>query len=369
MQILSTLIPSLGLFAQLSSAAYTLEDDYGTSNSFFDKFNFFTDKDPTNGYVSYVDRSTASSGGLIKSGNSIYVGVDTNNTASKPGRQSVRLESTNTYNHGLVILDLNHMPGSVCGTWPAFWMLGSSWPNNGEIDIIEGVNDQSSNQFTLHTSDGCSIDNTGLSGSVQTSNCYVQASDQSENAGCAITSSSDSSYGDGFNGNGGGVYATEWTGDAINVWVFPNSSIPSDISSGSPDPSGWGTPSARFAGNCDIDSHFNDLQIVFDITFCGDWAGETFSSGTCSSKGSSCESYVQNNPSAFTESYWGINSLKVYQDSSSSKRRTHPHAAAHVRHGADEPISDPNAKRDQSYVRSAPRPTWKHRRDRYKHGQ
>lgn len=42
MQILSTLVPSLGLFAQLSAAAYTLKDDYGTSDSFFDKFNFFT---------------------------------------------------------------------------------------------------------------------------------------------------------------------------------------------------------------------------------------------------------------------------------------------------------------------------------------
>lgn len=42
MHILSTLLPALGLFAQLSVAAYTLRDDYGTTNSFFDKFNFFT---------------------------------------------------------------------------------------------------------------------------------------------------------------------------------------------------------------------------------------------------------------------------------------------------------------------------------------
>ncbi|KAJ5086079.1 hypothetical protein N7532_010850 [Penicillium argentinense] len=369
MRILSTLVPSLCLFAPLAAAGYTLKDDYGTSDSFFDKFNFFTGKDPTNGYVSYVDRSTAQSGGLIKSGSSVYVGVDTVNTASDPGRSSVRLESTNTYDHGLVILDLNHMPGSVCGSWPAFWMLGSNWPNNGEIDIIEGVNDQTSNQFTLHTGDGCSIDSSGFSGTVQTSNCYVEASGQSENAGCAITSSSDSSYGGGFNKNGGGVYATEWTGDAISVWVFSNSSVPSDITSGTPNPLGWGTPSAKFAGSCDIDSHFKELQIVFDITFCGDWAGETWSSGSCASKDKSCKSYVQNNPSAFAESYWGINSLKVYQDSSSSKRDIHSHAAAHIRQGAGEPISYPNVGRNSSNVRFVARPTWKHRRDRYKHGQ
>jgi len=42
MHVLSTLILSLGLFAHLSAAAYTLLDDYGTSDSFFDKFDFFT---------------------------------------------------------------------------------------------------------------------------------------------------------------------------------------------------------------------------------------------------------------------------------------------------------------------------------------
>lgn len=144
----------------------------------------------------------------------------------------------------------------------ASWMVGSNWPNNGEIDIIEGVNSQSANQMTLHTGDGCSIVPLGFSGTLDTSNCYVEAPGQSANAGCAIESNSGSSYGYGFNQAGGGVYATEWTGDAINIWFFPNSSVPSDIRNGKPNPLGWGLPSARFAGACDIDSHFKDLQIV-----------------------------------------------------------------------------------------------------------
>jgi hypothetical protein len=116
--------------------------------------------------------------------------------------------------------------------------------------------------MTLHTSDGCSIDPTGFSGSLLTSNCYVQASGQDNNAGCGIQATSSNSYGAGFNGAGGGVYATEWTGNAISIWFFPRSSIPGDISSGNPNPSSWGIPAARFAGNCDIDSHFTDMQIV-----------------------------------------------------------------------------------------------------------
>lgn len=42
MQLFSALLPTVGLLAQVSSAAYTLRDDYGTTDSFFDKFNFYT---------------------------------------------------------------------------------------------------------------------------------------------------------------------------------------------------------------------------------------------------------------------------------------------------------------------------------------
>jgi len=363
----STFLPALGLFAQLSIAGYTLMDDYGTDTSFFDMFDFYTETDPTNGYVNYVDSSTASSDGLIgASGSSVYMGVDHTNVASGNGRNSLRLTSKNSYTEGLVILDLGHMPASTCGTWPAFWMLGSNWPNNGEIDIIEGVNQGTTNQMTLHTSDGCSISNSGFTGTLDTGNCYVEASGQSANSGCAIVNTDESSYGDGFNNADGGVYATEWTGDAINIWYFANASIPSDISSGSPNPSGWGTPAASFSGDCDISSHFSNLQIVFDITFCGDWAGDVWSSSSCSSYASTCDSYVQNNPSAFEGTYWSINSLKVYQESSSSsssmhdevpQAQGHGHAAAHA-----------NSRRTAHHIRPAPRPAWKHRRDGYKHG-
>ncbi|CAG7949109.1 unnamed protein product [Penicillium nalgiovense] len=318
MHVLSTILPALGLLTQVSSGAYTLRDDYGASDSFFDKFNFFTDTDPTNGFVSYVDRSTASRNGLINTGNGVYIGVDHSNTATRPGRQSVRLESTATYKHGLVILDLAHMPSSTCGTWPAFWMLGPNWPNNGEIDIIEGVNEQTQNHVALHTSNGCTINNGGFTGNLEAPNCYVQAPGQSANSGCVIQDGSTQSYGTGFNNVGGGVYATEWTGSAISVWFFPSYAVPADISSGNPNPAAWGTPSARFAGDCNIDSKFNDLQIVFDITFCGDWAGSVWGSSSCASRARSCIDYVQNNPTAFQESYWRVRSLKVYQDGASS---------------------------------------------------
>lgn len=322
MSLISVLITFL--FIGSSSAGWVLEDDYSTSN-FFDMFSFWTSSDPTHGFVDYVSQSDAQSAGLISTdSNGVYIGVDYKNQAPN-GRQSVRITSNKAYNAGtLVVLDLAHMPGGICATWPAFWTVGPNWPAGGEIDIIEGVHMQTTNDMTLHTADGCSISNTGLfSGSIGTDNCYVDAAGQSTNAGCQIDTPNTATYGSGFNANGGGVYAMEWTTEAISVYFFQRGSIPSDISSGSPNPSGWGTPVAQFSGSCDIPSFFSDNQLVFDNTFCGDWAGATWStSGCASTQYPTCESFVQNNPSAFQNSYWQINSLQVFSETSGNDAST-----------------------------------------------
>ena len=42
-------------------------------------------------------------------------------------------------------------PASGMGYWPAFWLLGpGSWPEHGEIDVVEDVNALSSHSGTLH---------------------------------------------------------------------------------------------------------------------------------------------------------------------------------------------------------------------------
>jgi len=146
---------------------------------------------------------------------------------------------------------------------------GPDWPNNGEIDIIENVNSATTNAMTLHTSSGCSVNgnNTSFTGTLSTSNCDVNAADQGNNVGCGIQSYDTQSYGSGFNANGGGVYATEWTSSGISIWFFGPGVIPADISnnnspSSNPNPAAWGKPTARFEGACAIDSHFRNMQIV-----------------------------------------------------------------------------------------------------------
>jgi hypothetical protein len=59
---------------------------------------------------------------------------------------SVRLSINEQWGQGLIIADFVEMPHG-CGVWPAFWTVGKNWPNDGEIDIIEGVNTQSNVRF------------------------------------------------------------------------------------------------------------------------------------------------------------------------------------------------------------------------------
>ena len=320
---------ALGIAAAASLAApaqaqaqYSLSTTYDMTN-FFTSFDFFTEKDPTKGFVEYVDRATAEQQALIGYGgasgsanSSIIMGVDHKTLNPANGRRSVRVTSQKSFTHGLFLADIAHMPGNICGVWPAYWMFGPNWPSSGEIDIIEGVNTQATGAVTLHTSPGCTMTNTGASASTKLKSADCGGGNAS--GGCGQQTADVQNYGDGFNDVRGGVYATEWTSDHIAVWFFQRTAIPADIASGQPNPAAWGPPAAHFLGGqgCDIDSHFANNQLVFDTTFCGDWAGNAdvwAADATCSAKAASCNDYVANHPADFQDAFWEINSIKVYE--------------------------------------------------------
>lgn len=73
-----------------------------------------------------------------------------------------------------------------------------------------------------------------------------------------------------------------------------------------------------------MDDHFRNLKIIFDTTFCGDWAGNTWNQTSCGSLAPTCEEYVSKNPEAFAEAYWAVNTLQVFQDDGSSNSTDAP---------------------------------------------
>ncbi|KAG6163332.1 hypothetical protein E4U11_001999 [Claviceps purpurea] len=309
--------------------AYALATSYA-GEALLSGFNWFDAPDPSHGFVSYQSRPNAEARGLYSVDEStgvVRLGVDhTNVLPLSGGRPSIRLESKETYTHGLFVADFLHMPPSQCGLWPAFWSYGPNWPNDGEIDLIEGANDQHLNILSAHTSAGCTLSKNLESKALtppRTANCDVGTL----NVGCAYDAPAKdtSSYGDGFNAAGGGVYAMEWDSEYIKIWHFARSQIPRDIKTKKPDPKTWGLPDAIFGGDsCDVDKYFKDMSLVININFCGDWGNAVWGkTDGCGKYASTCSEFVAKNPSAFSNAYWDIRYIDAYE-----KKTERPYSSA-----------------------------------------
>jgi len=118
--------------------------------------------------------------------------------------------------------------------------FGPNWPTAGEIDIVEGINDQANNQMTLHsgTSHSCTLNATSskktFTGHVLGTNCNTTAT---SNAGCSTLDTNAYSFGYGFNAVQGGVFALLWdTSAGMSTWHFARDGIPGDITNKTPMP-------------------------------------------------------------------------------------------------------------------------------------
>ena len=87
---------------------------------------------------------------------------------------------------------------------------------------------------------------------------------------------------------------------------------------------------SRYAGLCSTSRYTGrhsryagSQSLVFDIMLCGQAAGPAFAAA-CPGKGKGetstgqCIDFVRNNPSAFSDAYWLINSVIVYSNGTSS---------------------------------------------------
>ncbi|KAJ3531983.1 hypothetical protein NM688_g7492 [Phlebia brevispora] len=307
----SVIVLLVALLPNALAIQYSIDDSY-VGTDFLSAFVHEAIDDPSHGRVNYVNESTALAENLTyANGDTLIMRADywTVLDPDGPGRDSVRIRSLKTYTQHAIIFDIRHMPQG-CGTWPAAWEVnGTEWPSGGEVDILEGVNDVSPDQITLHTNPGCTMPS-GLNMTGTPGNTDCEGSD-----GCGVQAPTQNSYGPPFNENGGGWYAMERTDDFIRVWFFPrDGDVPSDVSNSSStiDTDNWGEPTAYFPNTqCDIVDMFSGENIVINLTFCGDWAGTVYSSSGCPGD---CVDYVNENPSAFVNAYWDIASCLDVQN-------------------------------------------------------
>jgi hypothetical protein len=154
------------------------------------------------GTVNYVDRDQALADNILRlEDDYVYLGSAHDRYSGVP--HSLRLETVETFNHGLFIFDVFHMPDTP-GTWPALWTVAypwpendQSWPTGGEIDIMEGVNGYGTNMMTFHTTPNCWL----LSASP--SNC----NEGGANIGCVTRATGKGTFGPSFNAMNGGIQA------------------------------------------------------------------------------------------------------------------------------------------------------------------
>jgi len=304
---------------------YALADKY-VGNDFFNHWMWESLDDPTHGRVNYIDKWSARRTNLSFASDTKFVMRADHTNRVQPnarGRDSIRIHSNKAYGDSVTILDVSHMPEG-CATWPAFWSLSQAgpWPSGGEIDIIEGVNLQVGNTMSLHTLPSCVMPAQPArahTGSTLSTNCDTRVN---YNQGCGV-GGPPVSYGAQLNARGGGWFVMARSKeDGIRGWFWgrDDPGVPQEVRGGeetrevSPSPA-WGLPVAHFpmGRECDYESHFNEHMFVFDLTFCGDWAGNAYPTSGCSG---SCVDLVDNHPEAFVNAYWEVNSLRVYTPAS-----------------------------------------------------
>lgn len=159
-----------------------------------------------------------------------------------------------------------------------------------------------------------------------------------------------------------------WDDDGITSWFFSRGSVPDDIDSGKPQPSGWGKPTASFpASTCKPSTYFYDHIAIFDTTLwyasllivtrhlfvdkfalhSGDWGGGVWSAAgvpgqeqSCAQRTgvAACEDYVRAHGSAFAEACeYPFRSLPVHYPCS---------LTIHDRLGSQEPQDLPEELND-----------------------
>jgi len=89
----------------------------------------------------------------VENGNLLIIGKKESYNGSDYTSACITTENKYNFKYGKVEARIKLPRGQ--GMWPAFWMLGQNiqqvgWPQCGEVDIMEQINDESKNHGTMH---------------------------------------------------------------------------------------------------------------------------------------------------------------------------------------------------------------------------
>lgn len=311
---------------------YEIYDNYhGTV--IFDRFSFIQDPDPMYGFNDNVSKMDALNQQLFvyndvikynKPHKQCVIKVSPQTDPSGSIRYTVKLESHKSYNGGLFVMDVDHMPSGL-SVWPIFSLTGKIWPCDGEIRIAQTTNSRdwetSQNFVSLHTDQICTQDsvtgitNDGMCGAGRqySGNKICRPCDRHDGNdcpydGCGVYAGYGTA-GASFNKQGGGVFVCEWIYDGtIKIWIFPRNRVPEYVPFHATklDTTRWPNPHVEFKS---CPGSFKNNYITLSTTLCGHLANEYFIN-----RGSeTCSSYVANPGSDFNDAKWVINYIKVFQ--------------------------------------------------------
>ncbi|EIW71075.1 hypothetical protein M231_03526 [Tremella mesenterica] len=317
----------LGVPALVRAATYPLIESW-SGNGFMNGFKYpvETYDNTTNGDVFWA---TAANTSLIYVTSAGTVVLKVDNTTVVPyneKRYTPKLLSKTQYAAGTVfVMDLIHMPYG-CSVWPALWTQGNDWPKGGEIDIMEGINQQTTNQIALHTNTSTCTQSssTSFSGTAGWNDCSIETNNDS---GCIVNDTRTDSYGAAFAQAGGGVFIAEFSDDAISVWFLTRSDVPSNlsVSSNSIDTSTLGEAAAIYSSStCSISNNFSPQTLTIDITLCGAWAGlASVLEQTCPPLSGTATCYTtyvinQDPGTTYANAYFEFNYINIFSSSGNS---------------------------------------------------
>ncbi|CAJ1329242.1 unnamed protein product [Effrenium voratum] len=270
-------------------------------HGFFDLFHFI-ETDSNNGATHYVPHYEAKRLGIVEEhSNHAIMRAGPRSPSKRMKRTSAKIFSKSYWNYFLVTMRFTHVPFG-CGVWPAFWTHAprSVWPNGGELDILEWANDFPG-QVSFHTGErnkcrlhhqamnppGCTPmpDTNGMN--------YDCDTHYPSKLGCAPNRLP--IHPGNHWANQPGVVAAEWTPEFVKVFYIPEAELEKAglEGAGAPQPDDWDQYIMSYlpfkksedleSGTCpNPDKVLWPQQLVFQTSFCGDWAGKTWgNSGSC----------------------------------------------------------------------------------------